>query len=250
MNGNLKRGICGIGILFLIFCLAMIINNFLDRSGNDNIIISQESQTEQTTIIETELTSETVSSTNETEKNEKSDFNGYLKYTEKNGDIYDGEWSNGKYNGTGKLTRKTSEIYDGKWIDGAFASGDITYKINNFGGTKTSNVNYDENWNGTGKCAMIIESGAIYDGQWYDGKRNGNGSLYTRGKHEVPTKFQTGLWEDDILVDGTETTLYTDNKQTYVVEIKNGFRNGKGSLYDENGNIIQEENWLDDQIIE
>lgn len=157
---------------------------------------------------------------------------------------------NGNFDGDGVFTRKTGEIYDGFWIDGAFDNGKITFKLNNFGGTKTVDIVYDEEWDGTGRCAMILETGEIYDGQWYDGKRDGAGILYSRAKNGVPAKVMDGVWEGDLFVSGTETDIYDDGLQTYVVEVREGLRNGKGVLYDENGRIKEEEEWVDDIPIE
>ncbi len=248
MNGNLKRGLGGLAILFAIFCVAVIINYFLDRSSDDDIILNKSAEESTTFDDVTEVNSE--ESTEIASEVSGDGFNGYRRLEEKNGDVYDGQWKNGNYNGDGVFSRKTGEIYDGQWIDGAFDKGKITYKINNFGGTRTVEIDNTKEWNGNGKNALILESGEIYDGQWLNDKRNGDGTLYTRGKHEVPTKIQTGIWDNDILVDGTETSLLIDGETTYVVQIKDGFRNGKGITYDKDGNIVKEEQWLDDNVIE
>lgn len=248
MNVDLKKVIYGVIALLAIFCAAVVFNNILDRSGDDSIIISNESELYSQDSQESENVSETQTFSNQ--KSETDDFNGYLKYQKSNGDIYDGEWKNGLYDGNGVLTRKTGEIYDGMWIQGALDNGKITFKINNFGGTKTVNIYYNQNWNGNGKNAVIEENGNIYDGEWHSGKKNGNGILYARGENETPTKIRNGVWEDDVLTDGTETTLYDDGVQTYIVQVKGGFRNGKGILYDQNGKVVSEEQWLNDEPIE
>ena len=242
MNIDLKKTISGIIILFLIFCAAFIINRVLDRTADDSIIISSEenTETEEEPNTEEETESQTV-----TEK-----LSGYLKYESENGDVYEGNMKNGNYDGDGVLTRKTGEIYDGFWIDGAFDSGEITFKLNNFGQTKTINIVHDEKWDGKGKHAVISETGEIYDGQWYDGEKNGDGILYSRAKNGAPAKVMEGIWEDDVVIEGTETYIYDDGLQTYVVEVKDGFRNGKGILYDEKGAVKEEEEWLDDIPIE
>ena len=152
----------------------------------------------------------------------------------------------GKYDGKGVLSRKTGEIYDGNWFEGAFESGKITFKTNGFGGTKTVEIVYDENQNGDGEYARILDNGEIYEGQWYNDKRDGTGILYSRGKNDNPTKIREGIWEEDSLVSGKETYIYNNDTRTLVVEIKDGLRNGKGILYDEKGNVIKEEEWRDD----
>ena len=241
MNIDLKKTISGIIILFLIFCAAFIINMVLDRTADDSVIISSEENTE----TKEEETEEETESQTETKK-----LSGYLKYESENGDIYEGNMSNGNYDGDGILTRKTGEVYDGFWIDGAFDNGKITFKLNNFGHTKTIDIVHDENWDGKGKHAVISETGEIYEGQWYDGEKNGDGVLYSRAKNGAPAKVMEGIWEDDVLIDGTETYIYDDGLQTYVVEVKGGFRNGKGILYDEKGAVKEEEEGLDDIPIE
>jgi len=249
MNIDLKKTIGGIIILFLIFCAAFIINRVLDRSADDSIIISSEADTQENTD-GGKYTAEEEEEKSESATDENKGLNGYLKYEDENGDIYDGNMKNGNYDGNGVLTRKTGEVYDGFWIDGAFDNGKITFKLNNYGQTKTVDIVYNEKWDGSGKCAMILDTGEIYDGQWYGGQKNGSGILYSRAKNGVPAKVTEGNWEDDVLIDGTETYIYDDGLQTYVVEIKDGFRNGKGILYDEKGNVKKEEEWLDDVPIE
>lgn len=246
MDQNFRKALGGIVVLFLIFCVAFVINKVLDRSADDDIIINSQESTESFTE-ETQTETETETESTDTSQNkETAGFNGYLKYEKSSGDVYDGNWKDGEYNGSGVLTRKSGEVYDGNWISGSFESGKVTYKINNFGGTKTVQIAYDEKWDGTGRCALILENGDIYDGQWYGGKRNGDGTLYSGSRD----KIQTGIWDEDILVDGTETSLYPDGLRTYVVQIKDGFRNGKGILYDQNGNVLQEEQWQNDEPLE
>lgn len=246
MDPNLKKAVGGIAVLFLIFCVSVAINRFFDRSADDDIIINSQESTEYF-FEETQTETETEPETSSFSVNGETDgFNGYLKYQKKSGDVYDGNWKDGKYNGSGVLTRKSGEVYDGNWVSGAFESGKITYKINNFGGTKTVDISYDEKWNGTGICALILENGDIYDGQWYGGKKNGDGTLYSGSRD----KIQTGIWDEDVLIDGTETSLYSDGLRTYVVQVKDGFKNGKGILYDQNGNVLQEEQWINDEPVE
>jgi len=255
MNVNLKKTAFGIGALFIVFCFAFVLNRILDRTADDSIIISQETEsysqsTEENTetyIISSmeDITFSEKGNFSEDE-NKQSNFYGYLKYEESNGDVYDGYWESGNYNGKGVLTRKSGEIYDGEWINGSFDKGKITYKINNFGKTETVEINHVENWNGTGKLAAILDNGEIYNGEWFEGKKDGSGTLYS-GSNK---KIYAGIWEDDTLIEGTETTLYDNGLQTYIVQIKDGFRNGKGILYDEKGNIKQEEQWFNDQIVE
>ena len=42
----------------------------------------------------------------------------YGKYTFANGDIYEGQWQDGKMHGQGKYTFVSGAIYEGQWRDG------------------------------------------------------------------------------------------------------------------------------------
>ena len=41
-----------------------------------------------------------------------------------------------------------------------------------------------------------------------------------------------------------------ENGEYYIGQWKNGLRNGKGTLYNKNGDIIQKGNWINDKFVE
>lgn len=247
MNTDLRKTVRGIIILFLIFIAAFAINKILDRSADEDIIIKEkEPEKESGAKPETEETTENIKES----AAEKEERIGRLKYEGENGDVYEGGGKNGKYDGYGVLTRKTGEVYDGIWSEGTFHSGKITFKINNFGGVKTAEIVYDEKWNGNGKKAAILDSGEIYDGQWQDGEKDGEGIMYSRAKDGAPAKYMEGNWHDGVMQTGTETYIYSDGLKTYTVEVREGLRNGKGILYDEKGNVKETKEWRGDIPIE
>lgn len=236
-NKNLKPIVIGIVIIACIFAAALVLSNVLDGNGNESDIIIYE-----------ETTTESESVGEDTTEEIYEMFDGYKRYEYDNGDIYDGNWNNNLYSGEGTLYKKTGEIYEGIWKDGEFILGDVTYKINNFGGTRTVRVGWEmESVVHEDKIlGMMQKNGNIYDGEiLFEDKKNGVGIMY-----DVETKkIYDGVWEDDYLFEGTITSLYSDGLHTYSVEVKDGFYNGKGILYDENGKIEQEELWRDDQLI-
>ena len=44
-------------------------------------------------------------------------FNGKGRMTHVNGDIYQGEWVNGKASGQGVFLNNKGELYDGMWVN-------------------------------------------------------------------------------------------------------------------------------------
>ena len=96
---------------------------------------------------------------------------GTMTYTE--GDIYIGEFRNGKRNGQGINTWTQGFKYVGGWKDGSqHGQGTLTWP-----------------------------DGRKYVGQYTDGKMNGQGILYNANG----TVSQQGLWRDDVFVQAQTT---------------------------------------------
>ena len=84
------------------------------------------------------------------------------------GDIYDGEWKDGKYHGKGTIEYSDSTKYLGEWKDGK-RHGQGTY---------------------------IMSDGSMYAGQWKDSVPNGEGTYtFTDGK------IDKGIWKKGKLVE-------------------------------------------------
>lgn len=83
----------------------------------------------------------------------------------KNGDVYNGEWSEGKMHGRGSL------CWDGQEYDGHF-----------FKGRKT----------GLGK--IVYADGTSYVGEWREDQRHGKGKLISADESEV----KEAEWVDDV----------------------------------------------------
>merc|ERR1712098_257436 len=99
----------------------------------------------------------------ETESGLRFHGNGTFMYP--GGEVYEGEWKDGKRNGKGKMTygqssrRIIHEVYEGDWEDGKRnGKGKMTYS----------------KW--------PYSSGEVYEGDWEDDKRNGKGKMtYSSG---------------------------------------------------------------------
>ena len=77
-------------------------------------------------------------------------FNGHCKYTFTNGNIYEGEYKDGKFNGSGKKMYANGNVYQGNYKDG---------KLNGYG-------------------KFIWANGGVYEGEYKDGKKHGRGRLF------------------------------------------------------------------------
>jgi len=136
------------------------------------------------------------------------------KHTAPNGDVYIGEFKNGKYDGQGKRTRsdgrvavgefkndKVNGIAEAKWPDGSIYKGQIKDDLPHGHGVFTwpSGQKYvgefrDDKFNGQGTYTW--PDGKKFAGEWRDNKRNGQGILYA-GNGSI---LQAGTWADDKFV--------------------------------------------------
>jgi hypothetical protein len=113
---------------------------------------------------------------------------GKCMYVFSGGQVYEGEWKDGKKNGRGKLTFPDGEVHEGEWKDDK-RNGRCKCTFMPDGQV------YEGEWkdgkmNGRGK--MTFPDGQVYEGEWKDDKKNG------RGKHTWPCgQVYEGEWKDD-----------------------------------------------------
>ena len=137
---------------------------------------------------------------------------GIMHY--KNGDIYNGEWQNGKRHGIGTMT-SGSRTYNGQWKNDQFV--------------KASDTGIDK---------KHYPDGSDYTGDLVNGKRHGRGTMkFFNGN------IYSGEWENDI-ISGKGTFTYK-NGDKYVGEYKYGKRSGKGTFTFVNGSSYTGE-WAND----
>ena len=105
----------------------------------------------------------------------------------KNGDVYEGEYKDGKYHGQGKYTSSKGWVYEGQFTDGQITGkGKITYAT----GTVYEGELLKGNKNGFGR--ITYTDGLYYEGEWKDDKKHGK-STYTQ-KLGSYTLLYTGMW--------------------------------------------------------
>lgn len=176
---------------------------------------------------------------------------GRLKYS--NGDIYDGEWLNGKRHGKGTLKFADGGGYIGefdenffhgfgmltvaksqhpltkKWIPGERYEGEFVQgRKHGKGIAKTRDGDcydgffVDGYYHGKGTCAYA--NGDVYDGDWVHGKWQGHAELRFRDGSKYVGEFQQGVYH------GFGRFLHGSGGKlgSYVGDYVQGKRQGKG----------------------
>ena len=207
-------------------------------------------------------------------------YNDYNKYTIKNVIKYEGQWKDGVKHGNGKdyyinKVLNNSVLFEGNYKDGK-KDGDgtlyneiIMNRIDRYkaGGPanftfSTEVVVYSGNWkndkyDGIGEeCFMEIydtnvngeeiDNNIKYEGEFKDGKYNGNGKLYynekTRqqirdgGRVEWRNKIQYEGEFKNCEFHGNGKEFYPNSKQIkYEGEYEDGYQTGKGKYYNIHG---------------
>ena len=131
------------------------------------------------------------------------EFEGIHKYTYIDGEYYEGEWKNGLRHGKGKLIRKDGTVlFEGNWINDGPDNG---------------------------KLIIPEENDFYYIGEFNENvpMGKGKGKIYKNGE----------LFAD--IKGGADNILYYDT-QYYIGEIQNFAPNGKGKLYNKDGTLIYE----------
>lgn len=200
---------------------------------------------------------------------------GRLKYS--NGDVYDGEWLNGKRHGKGSLQFVasgggggggsyvgdfTNNFFHGfgiltvgksqhpltkKWIPGERYEGDfILGRRHGQGTAKTRSGDcydggfVDGSYHGKGSCAYA--NGDVYDGEWVHGKWQGHGELRLRDGSKYTGEFRQGVFH------GLGEFLFGSGGKlgSYVGDFVDGKRHGKGvRVYGADKNKRYEGEWED-----
>ena len=175
-------------------------------------------------------------------------------YTYSNGDVYDGEFANGKKNGHGRKTWASGDVYDGGWNNDQ-RSGEGTL-------TKTNHLTYKGAWKDNmpeGQGKMVYPNGTVYDGNWVGNKHSGHGRLtmadgetydgeFVDGKyngHGILHTADSGRYEGDFKndkMDGIGTYTFPDGL-VFAGEFKNDNKDGHGILKKNDGTTIYDGGW-------
>lgn len=139
---------------------------------------------------------------------------GTYKWTE--GDVYEGQWKDGKMNGQGTY----------KYPDGGVYVGQYKNNIQNGQGT------------------FKYSDGGVYEGQWKDARKNGQGT-YTN----INGVKSSGIWVDDELKGKSLEDLdkLTQSNQTNTECIDGDCENGQGTYKFPSG-AVYEGQWKDDKF--
>ena len=145
-----------------------------------------------------------------------------------NGDVYDGEWENGKRQGKGTLTTSDGLNYVGDFADDKF-NGKGTLNTPD-GSTYVGDfVNYMFH----GKGILNSPDGSTYIGDFVNDEFEGYGILTnSSAKTKYEGQFKNGQ------MDGNGTYTYPSGS-VYTGEFLNGFPNGDGILTEANGNTLE-----------
>eukprot|EP00911_Craspedida_sp_UC1_P001797 UC1_evm1s1373 len=120
-----------------------------------------------------------------------SGLNGFHAYTWSDGDVYEGEWKNGKQHGRGKYTWSSGEVYEGEYKDDKrTGQGKFTAAPNDYLG-------------GLFECDEGYKAHSVYEGGYHENKRHGVGILtedgvsysvkYSHGKQTSKTRTSSGV---------------------------------------------------------
>jgi len=181
-------------------------------------------------------------------------FTGNKTQADEDGNIYSGEFLNGKYHGHGKLIFNDGQVYEGAWASGKMHGkgkitwpegdvyeGDFLYGDRHGQGSFSwaSGAYYEGNYlnnNKHGQGKMIYSDGNVYEGNWLEGDRQGQGKLYF-----VSGAQYEGSWLNDNRHGQGRMTF--DNGDIYQGNWVNDVRQGQGKLNWVSG-AQYEGNWL------
>ena len=157
-------------------------------------------------------------------KNGVPNGNGVIRYN--NGNVWEGNWVNGKpFKGDGFIYY-TNAKYEGH-IDNSMRNGQGKY-------TGDNNLTYNGSWvndkrDGTGKCEF--EDGSIYEGDWKDDIINGQGKM----TYKDGSNYEGGWYGDKKHGEGKMT--YKDGSN-YEGGWYGDKKHGEGKLTDADGKCI------------
>ncbi|OWZ18881.1 Radial spoke protein 1 [Phytophthora megakarya] len=139
---------------------------------------------------------------------------GRLKYS--TGDIYDGEWVNGKRHGQGVLTFGSGGSYSGEFVNNMY-EGFGVLRIPKFQHPLT------KQW----------LRGEKYEGDFLRGLKHGHGTWQTRTGDQYDGELKHGLY------DGKGICVYGASGDVYDGDFVRGLRHGRGELRFRNGSIYR-----------
>lgn len=188
-------------------------------------------------------------------------FDGKGRMTHANGDIYQGEWKEGKACGAGIFIDKLGSMYEGEWYNdlyhgrgteqwdfnkivytGEFVQGQKTGQGKfEFEGNTYEGYFIDGKFNGHGKY-QFSEIGQVYEGNFENNNMHGRGKMTWANGTYYDGEFCEGRME------GVGKRTY-ENGDWYEGEWKDDMRNGQGVYYSAKDNKELRGDFKDDEFI-
>ena len=164
-----------------------------------------------------------------------SHLTGYHVHKTLDGDIYEGEWSGGKWHGHGRLISNVGAVTTGCWENGVL-NGTGTYIFPQ--GDIYEGEWLNSQWHGKGTLSLI--NGDKYIGEFCNGIRSGYGVFQS----PQSGRLYEGEWDNNVWSGKGKLTL--SNGDIYEGNYHNGQLNGQG-IYLKPSIESYEGEWCDDQ---
>jgi hypothetical protein len=148
-------------------------------------------------------------------------------YRHSNGDIYEGEWKDGRKHGKGIYRAANGNVYEGDWKDDK-ENGKGIYRF-------TSGNVFQGEWKDgkmKGKGVARYADGDVYEGEWEKDKRNGMG-IYRSGNGDV----YKGEWKESKM--HGKGLLRCADGNSYEGDFKENKIHGRGVYHYANGNVYE-----------
>ena len=139
-----------------------------------------------------------------------------------NQDLYNGEYKDGLYHGQGTYTHSNGDIFEGEWKEGKRHQGTYTHSNGDI---------YEGDWKEGkrhGHGTYIESEGDKYVGEWKNAKRHGQGTQTSPDGTKYRGEYKDGKRN------GQGTWTYPDGEK-YEGEWKDGKRNGQGTFTSPDG---------------
>lgn len=188
---------------------------------------------------------------------------GYTEIKYDSGNVYKGNFKDGKREGHGVFYSIFGNVYDGEWSQNVFSGrGTLMYSMGDkcegefkhwqlngmgtifYGKNSSRNgdrfVGHFRNDTMSGYGVYYYANGGRYEGNYENDKRNGKGTMW----YKDSSKYE-GNFKDDLR--SGEGTLYSKSGSKYTGGWKKNLRNGYGTIYFVNGSKF-EGNFIEDNM--
>lgn len=158
---------------------------------------------------------------------DKIEGKGIMEYLD--GSKYEGRWKNGIKDGIGKFVNTDGNQIEEEWNYGDKTTGSGTFILDD--GSEYHGALRDGKRTGYGKCKFPWndpENRLSYQGEWLNDVFHGQGIIFLNDKSKFAKK-QEGEFKDGKMNGNGTTYLTTGSK--YIGEHKEGKFNGKGAYY-------------------